>query len=1032
MKIRRILSALLLAAMASTVGWAQSPKREIRSTWLTTVWAIDWPSSTNQTRAKSQMTHYLDNLAKHNFTGVCFQVRGMADAMYRSSYEPWSSAISGTRGKDPGWDPLEWVVEECHKRGMECYAWVNPYRESSNGKVYNTDFDREWQEKGWLLQYGDRIVFNPALPEARAHIMRVIREIYTNYKIDGILFDDYFYPDGIPQNSSADDYQLYKQSGTTMSIGDWRRDNVNRFMKEIYDNIQVDRPDMRFGISPAGVAGTSAPSYGLPGVPVPSGDWQYNTIFSDPVAWLADGAVDFISPQLYWKTTHATAPFEPLTKWWSLVSEHFGRHFYASHSISMLDSDNSTANWADVAKQVNLHRSSCTNETQGSIYYSTKYIDGTNPGQGTRGLGDYLEANVYQNKSLVPVIDWKECPVYSAPANARRSGTNLTWDAVKGVRDNSIIRYSVYAIPSSVAIENAMAADGDGIKGEYLAGVSYSTSFAIPADKTSRHYYAVCVYDGYGNESEPALIGYSTKPSEATTLLTPANGAKADINATFSWKPVANAVYDLEIAADADFAHVVISKTGLTTTEYVADLAALRGNTTYYWRVTTTQPDCQGKQSEVFTFVTDSRPTGNYEEGYTIMKDPHDYNSGGTPGYELVNLWMRSVKDGFENFPTEENGLRQRGMVVKDGYVYLSGRSAQSSTADLFLSAYNINTGEHEFDLPLSEDGRTGYLPCNDLLKDNAGNVCISNLTLNIATQPLLIHLVDLNDGKLTEVASISAKDPGRVDHCAVWGDVKKGDFYVFAAVASSNIAYRWHIKDGAVDETKTLTVTTTYPLGTDNFGIAPRVLPISETQFYIDGGSTAPTLYDITTGKALDWPGATAETAVTNTSSNGMKNFSISTHKYLVYVASSHENNGFTFNISWGQGETPLKTGIKLFNFPEATLGNVNSTTFSAPVDAVESSNGYRIYIYVPGNGLAAYAFNKLSDGVTDVTADVESMRIIGRSVRFNAPVEFISAFDLTGRKVANATNATTLTLPSAGIYLIVTPDGAKKVKIR
>ncbi len=233
---KRLLTVLLACLTLIGAVQAQSPKRELRSTWLATVWAIDWPKSHSQATAKQQLTDFLDNLAAHNFTGVCLQVRGLADAMYKSSYEPWNAVLTGTRGKDPGWDPLAFAVEECHKRGLECYAWVNPYRESSSGNVYDTPQDKKWEADGWLLSNGSYIVFNPGLAAARAHILKVIKEIYTNYAIDGMLFDDYFYPSGgTAEGSSAPDYALYKASGTTLSMGDWRRKNVNDFMKEIYD-----------------------------------------------------------------------------------------------------------------------------------------------------------------------------------------------------------------------------------------------------------------------------------------------------------------------------------------------------------------------------------------------------------------------------------------------------------------------------------------------------------------------------------------------------------------------------------------------------------------------------------------------------------------------------------------------------------------------------------------------------------------------------------------------------------------------------
>lgn len=1024
MKKRLLTMLVALLTLAGAVQ-AQSPKRELRSSWLATVWAIDWPKSTNQATAKQQLIDFLDNFAAHNFNGVCFQVRGLADAMYKSSYEPWNSVLTGTRGKDPGWDPLAFAVEECHKRGLECYAWVNPYRESSNGKPYSTPQDQKWEADGWLLSNGSYIVFNPGMPETRAHILKVIKEIYTNYAIDGMLFDDYFYPSGgTAEGTGAPDYDLYKASGTTLSMADWRRKNINDFMKEIYDNIQIDRPDMRFGLSPAGVAGKSSSQYGVAGVPVPSGDWQYDQIYSDPLAWLSDGSIDFISPQLYWVTTHSTAPFEPLTKWWSDVSAKFGRHFYASHSVSLLADNNTTANWADLAKQVALHRKHNTHADPGSIYYSAKNIDGAGASGGAAGLGNYLYEHTYQAPSLVPRITWKERPVYAAPAGFSRSGSTLSWTATKGERANSVIRYSVYAVPTSVSLDNAMDPTGDGIDVAYLLGVSYGTSYTLPADRTSGYYYAVCVYDGYGYESEPALIGYSTVPSEKTSLIAPADGSNVDWNTTFSWKPVADATYTVEISLTADFAVKALTKGGITADKADIDLSTLRGSTTYYWRVVTAQPEKLGTASDAFTFTTPKRAIGNYEAGYTVLTDGDTYAD--TEEYRLTSLWFRST--GTDNFPVADDGKMNRGMVATREYVYVSGRSGGSAQADLYLQVYNAETGEHERDLALSEDGQCGYLPCNDIIRDSNDHLCVTNLTLNINTTPLKVHLVDVNTGKLTEVASVTAPESGRIDHAGVFGDVTSGEFYVFAAVAGSNVIYRWKVTDGTSSTPTNRSVSEFYPAGVSDFGIAPRVFPVSSTLLYVDGGTTSAALYNFQTGKISDRP-APAASAVT---SNGVEAFTFDGKDFLLYAASSHESAGFTHHLTVAGSDSKFETGSHLWTVPASTLGRFNSTTFSAPASAVvNSADRATAYVYVPGNGLAAYAITKKTHGVADVADAMPSYRIYGRTVVFDAPVAFAKAFTATGVEVASATSAVELQLPAAGVYVIVTPDGAAKIVI-
>lgn len=498
---RSALAAVLLAIAA--LPMSSGVKREVRSVWMATVWALDWPSSTSSTTAqKNEMVKYLDVLQKNNFNAVYFQVRTMSDAFYKSSYEPWSSYLTGTRGKDPGWDPLAFVVEECHKRGMECHAWVNPYR-FSTGSNWSTAQDQALKSAGMLLAYTKSdgkttTILNPGLESVRKRIVDVCKEIISNYDVDGLVFDDYFYPEGIPVTSSAGDYDLWQKSGASMTFGDWRRNNVNQMVADVYKMVQQQKPYVRFGISPAGAACTSAAvaaKHGIDRCPVAS-DWQYDGIFSDPVAWLEAGTIDYISPQLYWKTNHKTNPFGPMTKWWSYVAKHFGRHHYASHSISFLNSSNTTGDWEEIGKQVQFSRDYTENEAPGAVFYSAAYVTGKKQS----GFGEWLQVNKFQNKALTPAIDWKKSDLEKVQVSAlSKRATVLSWAWV----DN--VRYSVYAVPESVNVETL----DSNIPAEYLLGVSYKTTYTMPDDKKSGYNYAVCVLDRYGNEYEPVYYGQS-------------------------------------------------------------------------------------------------------------------------------------------------------------------------------------------------------------------------------------------------------------------------------------------------------------------------------------------------------------------------------------------------------------------------------------------------------------------------------------------------------------------------------------------
>lgn len=610
---RTALLGLLSLFMSSPVMQAADApvKREMRSAWVATVWKLDWPpsvitstGSTSQIKEqKDAMTELLDSLALNNMNAINFQVRSRCDAMYKSSYEPWSSDLVSERGMEPGWDPLEWIVEECHKRGMECHAWVNPYRyESVVNQWDGTPKCYRQTNPEWLLDVGGASILNPGLPEVTEQIVKVIREIVQNYDIDGVLFDDYFYLSGTPTGDTGDGklYQAYKDAGGTLSQGDWRRENVNSMVQAVYDMIQEEKPWVRFGISPAGVACTTpshAAKFGIE--PCPSGsDWQYNDIYSDPVAWIANHSLDYISPQIYWTEGNASADYSLICPWWSETVAHFGRHFYSSHSISSLKSTdggytpqslslreksiknmlqpkasgpNSTS-YEEFANQIRLNRSSSLDGAPGSIFYSCKYLFRYNNSR--TKFAHYLKTTVFNTPALVPAITWKAGYNPGNITNLTRNGATLSW---KGY-DN--VRYTVYAVPTSMPVENFNK------DAEYLLGTSYATSFIIPDNRLSGYTYAVCVLDRYGNEYSPVFIGVPTKTMEAPVLGYPAAGASAEAPFEFTWNAVDGASsYIIEISEDKEFTKLLYTRLCNTTSCSTDEFENLPIEGTLYWRV---------------------------------------------------------------------------------------------------------------------------------------------------------------------------------------------------------------------------------------------------------------------------------------------------------------------------------------------------------------------------------------------------------------------------------------------------------------
>ena len=519
--MKRFYTIVLAVLTVAGALAADPPKRELRNTWFTTRSLVDWPSRTglSAASAKSEMTDYLDIFKNRNFNGAAFQIRCIGDAYYASSHEPWAHTLTGTRGKDPGWDPLEYCVEQCHARGLECWAWINPFRfwvDSST--LPTTPWDKEVVNKGWIISNGGNYrVYNPGNPEVRQYLVDLVKEVYTKYRIDGIIFDDYFYPTGMPTDATAEDWSDYKRdkpTGTASGLADWRRANVNLTIQMIYEQMMQDRPDLRFGISPRGNADRSGVAHGYDPAISTGMDGQYDGIYCDPLQWYEEKTVDFISPQIYWfsySSSHsylANADYTKLCRWWYAVAKDCGRHCYVSIAPYRRNEDNAaynnTAHWNDLNHQIALNRSNAEAGTTGTIPYSSKYYDGP----ALTGWGQSLSDNVFQYKSLTPVMTWKSTELPAAVA-ATKSGSSLSWPGAAQTGLDPIMRYTVYAVPENVTLEKAKLSDGDGIATKYLLDVVYGSSFTIPSAKRTGYWYAVCAYDGYGNESEPCLIDYN-------------------------------------------------------------------------------------------------------------------------------------------------------------------------------------------------------------------------------------------------------------------------------------------------------------------------------------------------------------------------------------------------------------------------------------------------------------------------------------------------------------------------------------------
>lgn len=623
----------LALGLCLTLMLQAQPKREFRSAWLTTVWAIDWPKThskateAGQLKQQDELRAIVDSLSEANMNAVFFQVRGFSDAMYKSKYEPWSQYLTGTRGEEPMYDPLQLLIEYAHSKGIEVHAWVNPYRYGTSSVYGKAPNDYHYTHPEWLVKCGDITILNPSMPEVRKQICCVIADMVENYDLDGVLFDDYFYQSGY---QSSYDEDLYKKSGTTLSRADWRREQVNLMVRNVRDTIKATKPWVTFGIGPAGVAGASADKYGVEHCPSPSGDWQYNGIYSDPLAWYNEKTIDYMAPQIYWKIDSYTN-YDLLAKWWSDMACHFGRHMYVSHSLSALkpNGTNLSANefYADeIGAQTELNRLYDRMGAPGSCWY------GLSDGLDTKGFIQYIKNKVYTRPAVVPQMSWYATDKCLYVSNIRKNGQKLSWDAPA---EN--LRYVVYCIPTNP--ETTVGLTGTS---EYLLGTAYTNSFQVPTVSTPSGYtYAVAVLDRYGNEY-PARR-YSNKQWGTTPqaqLIAPIENAYTLLPSNATWHAVEGAdSYSFQLSKSPDFATLDYEYELTDTTFYLGKIYWLNSEGTYYWRVRTRSIDKEDSYSTIHSFH------GSYfKVQYPLNGDTTNYN----PTFVCDSILVQNVEYTFE------------------------------------------------------------------------------------------------------------------------------------------------------------------------------------------------------------------------------------------------------------------------------------------------------------------------------------------------------------------------------------------------
>ena len=486
---------------------AQNPKREFRGAWIATVGNIDYPTSKTLTTAQQQ-AEFIKLLDQHKQAGinaVMVQIRTNGDAFYPSQLAPWSEFLTGRQGKapDPFYDPVLFMISECRKRGIEFHAWFNPYRAVANVNTAALDANHvAIKRPDWLLPYGNLRVLDPGNPEVRKHVTQVILEVTNKYDIDGIHFDDYFYPypaTGLTLNDSAT-YANNKRG--ILNKNDWRRDNVNLLVKMISDSIKSVKPWVKFGISPFGIWQNKTAAQPLGSAT--NGLQSYSDIYCDTRTWLEKGWIDYVAPQLYWNIGKVVADFSILVPWWA--DNVFDRHLYVGHAAYQINAPNSIVadglawqNPSQMPNQIRLVRN--TSKAQGSMFYNTNSLN-----KNTLGFRDSLITKLYSTPSLMPTMAWKDAVAPNVPQNLLVSLTNtgleLKWTKPStGTSELEKIRgYVVYRFANNETVDiNKVSAIRTII---YKDTTAFFDTQSTP--QAMKYTYVITAFDRLNNESLPS------------------------------------------------------------------------------------------------------------------------------------------------------------------------------------------------------------------------------------------------------------------------------------------------------------------------------------------------------------------------------------------------------------------------------------------------------------------------------------------------------------------------------------------------
>ncbi|MBQ8047421.1 MAG: family 10 glycosylhydrolase [Prevotella sp.] len=486
------LACLICLLFFSELLSAQSiKKREFRGAWIQCVNGQFQGMGTE--RMQQTLTAQLNELQRDGVNAIIFQVRPECDALYQSSYEPWSRFLTGQQGRapQPYWDPLAWMVTECHKRGMEIHAWINPYRAKTKTTTALAANHIAIQHPERVFNYDGQLILNPALPENREYICRVVNDIVRRYDIDGMHMDDYFYPYPVAGLPIPDDreYQLYNNG--IRDRGDWRRDNVNVFVKQLSDSIHAAKPWVKFGVSPFGIYRNKRndPANGSD----TGGLQNYDDLYADVLLWINNGWIDYCVPQIYWQIGHPTADYKTLIAWWNKYAS--GRPLFIGEDIdrTVKYADPANSNAHQMGAKYRLHDQ--MGHVGGTVlWYAKAAVDNTG------NYGSMLRDVYWKYPALQPRMPFIDDKAPKAPKGVKPvwtpDGYVLFWTAPKAKKWNDeVARYVVYrfAKGEKVNVDDASK----------IVAVTSNTWYKLPfANSNKKYTYVVTALDRMSNESK--------------------------------------------------------------------------------------------------------------------------------------------------------------------------------------------------------------------------------------------------------------------------------------------------------------------------------------------------------------------------------------------------------------------------------------------------------------------------------------------------------------------------------------------------